>query len=78
MEKLSCRIRTILKTVPEKRRFALLLPEDFNDVYVPSASKLKKAHGTEQYVCRKCGRTDSPEWRKVGDHKYSAFTLTST
>jgi hypothetical protein len=27
--------------------------------------KLKKSHGFEQYVCRKCGRTDSPEWRKV-------------
>ncbi|KAF5357959.1 hypothetical protein D9756_001458 [Leucocoprinus leucothites] len=29
--------------------------------------KLKKSHGTEQYVCRKCGRTDSPEWRKGPD-----------
>lgn len=27
--------------------------------------KFKKVHGAEQYVCRKCGRTDSPEWRKV-------------
>ncbi|KAL9715262.1 white collar 2 type of transcription factor [Leucoagaricus gongylophorus] len=29
--------------------------------------KLKKTHGIEQYVCRKCGRTDSPEWRKGPD-----------
>jgi len=78
MEKLSYRTRTILKIVPEKRRFALLFSKDFSDVDVPSVSKLKKAHGIEQYVCRKCGRTDSPEWRKVDDHKYSAFTLTST
>ncbi|KAF9454604.1 GATA-domain-containing protein [Macrolepiota fuliginosa MF-IS2] len=29
--------------------------------------KFKKTHGVEQYVCRKCGRTDSPEWRKGPD-----------
>ncbi|KAF7986533.1 hypothetical protein HWV62_26246 [Athelia sp. TMB] len=27
--------------------------------------KLKKSHPNEQYVCVTCGRTDSPEWRKV-------------
>lgn len=26
--------------------------------------KAKKMHTLEQYVCTKCGRTDSPEWRK--------------
>lgn len=26
--------------------------------------KMRKSHGTEQYVCMTCGRTDSPEWRK--------------
>ncbi|TFK30049.1 GATA-domain-containing protein [Coprinopsis marcescibilis] len=26
--------------------------------------KIKKSHGAEQYVCVKCGKTDSPEWRK--------------
>ncbi|KAI6005803.1 white collar 2 type of transcription factor [Pisolithus albus] len=26
--------------------------------------KMRKSHGTEQYVCVTCGRTDSPEWRK--------------
>lgn len=28
-------------------------------------TKLKKTHVSEQYVCITCGRTDSPEWRKV-------------
>ncbi|EIW84833.1 hypothetical protein CONPUDRAFT_141677 [Coniophora puteana RWD-64-598 SS2] len=26
--------------------------------------KMKKTHAAEQYVCKTCGRTDSPEWRK--------------
>lgn len=26
---------------------------------------MRKTHGAEQYVCVTCGRTDSPEWRKV-------------
>lgn len=30
-----------------------------------SAVQLKKSHSVEQYVCITCGRTDSPEWRKV-------------
>jgi hypothetical protein len=30
-----------------------------------SAIQLKKSHSAEQYVCITCGRTDSPEWRKV-------------
>jgi hypothetical protein len=30
-----------------------------------SAVQLKKSHSAEQYVCITCGRTDSPEWRKV-------------
>ncbi|KAI0705908.1 hypothetical protein BC835DRAFT_1314125 [Cytidiella melzeri] len=29
-----------------------------------SRKKNKRATGTEMYVCTKCGRTDSPEWRK--------------
>jgi hypothetical protein len=28
-------------------------------------SQLKKSVGGEQYICNTCGRTDSPEWRKV-------------
>ncbi|KIJ69150.1 hypothetical protein HYDPIDRAFT_105726 [Hydnomerulius pinastri MD-312] len=27
--------------------------------------KMRKMHTTEQYVCVTCGRTDSPEWRKL-------------
>ena len=30
-----------------------------------SCSQLKKSVGGEQYICNTCGRTDSPEWRKV-------------
>jgi hypothetical protein len=30
-----------------------------------SRSQLKKSVGGEQYICNTCGRTDSPEWRKV-------------
>ena len=26
---------------------------------------MKKTHPSEQYICVTCGRTDSPEWRKV-------------
>ncbi|KXN86940.1 hypothetical protein AN958_09535 [Leucoagaricus sp. SymC.cos] len=40
-------------------------PDDLEDG--SRKKKLKKSHGTEQYVCRKCGRTDSPEWRKGPD-----------
>lgn len=27
--------------------------------------QIRKVHAAEQYVCVTCGRTDSPEWRKV-------------
>jgi hypothetical protein len=30
-----------------------------------SATQIRKMHAAEQYVCVTCGRTDSPEWRKV-------------
>lgn len=28
--------------------------------------QLKKSFGGDPYICNTCGRTDSPEWRKVG------------
>jgi len=34
---------------------------------------MRKSHNAEQYVCVTCGRTDSPEWRKV--ILWSAVTL---
>jgi hypothetical protein len=30
-----------------------------------SVTQIRKMHAAEQYVCVTCGRTDSPEWRKV-------------
>lgn len=30
-----------------------------------SMIQIRKMHAAEQYVCVTCGRTDSPEWRKV-------------
>jgi hypothetical protein len=39
----------------------------------------KKSHPSEQYVCVTCGRTDSPEWRKVvSTLRYSAFSSALT
>ncbi|XP_006458018.1 putative PHRB protein [Agaricus bisporus var. bisporus H97] len=40
-------------------------PEDLEDS--SRRKKLKKTHILDQHVCRKCGRTDSPEWRKGPD-----------
>lgn len=30
-------------------------------------------NGLEQHVCQTCGRTDSPEWRKVGLVQISTY-----
>lgn len=48
----------------------LYLGDEAND-----HQQLKKGHGAEQYVCITCGRTDSPEWRKVRSSFRFAFLL---
>jgi hypothetical protein len=41
-------------------------------------SQLKKSVGGEQYICNTCGRTDSPEWRKVNlSYSFLDHLLTS-
>jgi hypothetical protein len=41
-------------------------------------SQLKKSVGGEQYICNTCGRTDSPEWRKVSlSYSFLDHLLTS-
>lgn len=33
---------------------------------LPKKKRSKASQGVDKYVCSTCGRTDSPEWRKVG------------
>ncbi|KAH7915307.1 white collar 2 type of transcription factor [Hygrophoropsis aurantiaca] len=46
--------------------------EDTSD----ESAKRKKMHAAEQYVCVTCGRTDSPEWRKVSTEPNRIFSVT--
>jgi GATA zinc finger len=50
---------------PKKKKVRTLPFPVLNSVDWQGLKQLKKVHGSEKYVCVTCGRTDSPEWRKV-------------
>jgi hypothetical protein len=56
---------TVDKGAPARRRASDGAPLDEDDER--GKKKKKVRHAPDQFVCRTCGRTDSPEWRKGPD-----------
>jgi hypothetical protein len=52
-------------TEPRRKKVNRLMIRFESAIGLTLLSQLKKSSGGEQYICNTCGRTDSPEWRKV-------------